>query len=54
VLTATGVSPDTAYGALRFTLGRDTTEEDVNYVIETLPGIVKRLREISPVYRNNK
>lgn len=54
VLSAIGISADTAYGALRFTLGRQTTEADVNYVIETLPGIVKKLREMSPVYRNNK
>ncbi len=52
VLTAIGVSPDTAYGALRFTLGRLTTEEDVNFVIDTLPGIVKKLRDMSPVYKN--
>jgi cysteine desulfurase len=54
VLTAIGISPDTAYGALRFTLGRYTTEEDVNFVIDTLPGIVEKLREMSPVYRNKK
>jgi cysteine desulfurase len=54
VLTAIGVSPDTPYGALRFTLGRQTTEEDVNFVIEILPGIVEKLREMSPVYRNKK
>ncbi|NLD38916.1 MAG: cysteine desulfurase NifS [Desulfatiglans sp.] len=52
VLTAIGVSPDTAYGALRFTLGRLATEEDVNFVIDTLPGIVKKLRDMSPVYKN--
>ncbi len=52
VMTAIGVSPDTAYGALRFSLGRQTTEEDVNFVIDTLPGIVEKLREMSPVYKN--
>jgi cysteine desulfurase len=52
VLSAIGISADTAYGALRFTLGRQTTEEDVNYVIETLPEIVKKLRNMSPVYRD--
>lgn len=54
VLSAIGISADTAYGALRFTLGRQTTEEDVNFVINTLPGIVKKLREMSPVYKNKK
>jgi cysteine desulfurase len=52
VLSAIGISADTAYGALRFTLGRQNTEEDVNFVIDTLPGIVKKLRDMSPVYKN--
>jgi cysteine desulfurase len=52
VLSAIGISADTAYGALRFTLGRQTTEEDVNFVINTLPGIVGKLRNMSPVYRD--
>jgi cysteine desulfurase len=54
VLSAIGVSQDTAYGAIRFTLGRQTTEDDVNYVIDTLPGVVKKLRSMSPVYKNKK
>ncbi len=51
VLAAIGVSPDTAYGALRFTLGSQTTEEDVDYVNDILPQVVEKLRAMSPVYR---
>jgi len=49
VLTAMGVPPEEAFGSLRLTLGRDNTEEDVDYVLEVLPSIVERLRAISPL-----
>ncbi|MCX7828381.1 MAG: cysteine desulfurase NifS [Thermanaerothrix sp.] len=48
VLLAIGLSHETAHGSLRLTLGKDTTEDDVDYVIRTLPPIVKTLREMSP------
>jgi len=48
VLTAMGIPPEVAHGSLRFTLGRSNTEEDIDRVIEVLPPIVKRLREMSP------
>jgi cysteine desulfurase len=48
VLLACGVSPEIAHGSLRFSLGHSTTEEDIDYVIEVLPPIVKKLREMSP------
>lgn len=44
VLTAMGFSPAHAMGALRLTLGRENTEADVDFVVETLPGIVARMR----------
>jgi len=44
VLRAIGLSDELAYGALRISLGRWTTEEQVNHFIEQLPGIVKSLR----------
>lgn len=50
VLLALGLSPEIAHGSLRFTLGRGTNEEDINYVLEILPKIVTRLRSISPLY----
>ena len=49
VILATGLSYEAAHGSIRFTIGRETTEEDVDYVIEIMPGIVERLREMSPV-----
>lgn len=48
VLLAIGLSPKAAHGSLRLTMGAGTTEADVDYVIEKLPTIVKRIREISP------
>jgi cysteine desulfurase len=47
VLLAMGVHPALAQGSIRFSLGRENTEEDIDYVIEKLPPIVARLREIS-------
>jgi cysteine desulfurase len=48
VLLALGLSHEQAHGSLRLTLGRGNTEEEVDYLLEVLPGIVSRLREISP------
>ncbi|MGC9337159.1 MAG: cysteine desulfurase NifS [Candidatus Cloacimonadia bacterium] len=48
VLLACGLSPEIAHGSLRFSLGHGTSEDDINYVIEILPPIVKKLREMSP------
>lgn len=47
VLLAIGLPHEIAHGSLRLSLGSDTTEADVDYVIEKLPGIVKDLREMS-------
>jgi cysteine desulfurase len=44
VLAAMGISPETAGGSVRFSLGRETTEEDIGYLLEILPGILERLR----------
>jgi cysteine desulfurase len=51
VLTAIGKTPDEAHGSLRFSLSSTTTDADIDYVIEVLPGIVERLRELSPYYK---
>ncbi|WP_048199088.1 cysteine desulfurase NifS [Methanocella arvoryzae] len=51
VLLSCGLDPETAHGSLRMTNSKYTTEEEIDYVIETLPGIVSRLREMSPLYK---
>lgn len=48
VLKALGLSHELVNGSLRLTLSRLTTEEEIDYVLEVLPQVVKRLREISP------
>ena len=50
VLTAIGLAPERARASLRFSLGRSTTREDIDYVCEVLPGVVEHLRELSPLY----
>jgi cysteine desulfurase len=52
VLSAMGIAPDVAQGAIRFSFGRDNTMEDVDYVVGILPEIVSRLRAMSPLYAN--
>jgi cysteine desulfurase len=49
VLLAMGVPPRDAQGSVRFSLGRGTTPEDIDYVIEKLPPVVARLRSMSPL-----
>jgi len=50
VLTAMGIHAEIAQGSLLFTLGLSTSEQDVDYVLEVLPPIVDRLRQMSPLY----
>jgi cysteine desulfurase len=49
VLLATGMPAEIAHGSLRLTLGVENTDEEVEYVLETLPKVVSRLREMSPL-----
>ncbi len=51
VLMAIGLKPEEAHGSLRLTLGRENTQEDVDYVVSVLPEIVNKLRMISPLAR---
>ena len=48
VLTAMGFSAETARGSLRITLGRENTREDIDYLLDKLPGIVEKLRDLAP------
>jgi cysteine desulfurase len=50
VLTAMGLSMEIAQGSILFTLGIENNPEDMDYVIEVMPPIVQRLREMSPLY----
>ena len=54
VLLAMGLSAEVAHGSLRFSMGRHTIEEEVNRVLEVFPGIVEKLRAMSPVYQNSQ
>lgn len=48
VIMAIGAGVEAAHGSIRFSLGRETQEADVDYLLEVLPGAVERLRSISP------
>ncbi len=50
VLLAIGLPHEIAHGSLRLSVGEDTTAEEVDYVIETLPPIIERLRKMSPLF----
>jgi len=54
VLMAIGLSHELAHGSLRFTLGRLTTEHDIDFVLDVFPKIVKKLRAMSPMYKGGR
>jgi len=51
VLTAIGLPADEARASIRFSLGRHTTESEINYALEAVPAAVAQLRELSPTYQ---
>ncbi|MDP2750254.1 MAG: cysteine desulfurase NifS [Nanoarchaeota archaeon] len=51
VLKAIGLSDEQSHGSLRFTLGRQTTKKDINYLLKVLPPIIENLRKMSPLYK---
>jgi cysteine desulfurase len=51
VLTAIDLRPDIAHGSIRFSMGRENTEEEIDYTIESLIEIVQKLRNISPLVK---
>ena len=53
VLLAIGLKHEEAHGSLRLSLGKYNTEEDIDYILEVLPGAVGRLRSISPLGRRS-
>ncbi|MCX5802206.1 MAG: cysteine desulfurase family protein [Proteobacteria bacterium] len=54
VLTAIGVPPEICHGSIAFSLGKDNTMEEVEHALSVMPGIVKRLRDMSPLYERFK
>jgi cysteine desulfurase len=52
VLLAMGLPHEIAHGSLRLTLSHETTQADVDYIVECVTKVVNRLREISPLGRN--
>ncbi|MDD4779283.1 MAG: cysteine desulfurase NifS [Tissierellia bacterium] len=53
VLLATGLDHGTAHGSIRFTLSEEITDEDIEFVVETMKSIIEKLRKISPLNKNN-
>jgi cysteine desulfurase len=53
VLLATGLPVEISHGSLRLTLGDANTDEDVDFVLEVLPNVVKKLRDMSPLYQKS-
>ena len=54
VLLALGLPHEIAHGSMRMTLDRDTTKEEIDYAVDSLVGIIKYLREMSPLYEDYK
>lgn len=54
VLTSMGVPPEQAHGSIRFSLSNETSEEEIDRVIEVLPPIIEKLRAMSPIKTNNE
>ena len=54
VLLAIGVPHEKAHGSIRLSISHDTSDEDIDYIIETMPAIIERLREMSPLWEDMK
>jgi cysteine desulfurase len=54
VLMALGLPYERAIGSVRFTIGMATTADDIDYLLDTLPALIERLRSVSPVYRETE
>ncbi|MGI5935311.1 MAG: cysteine desulfurase NifS [Oscillospiraceae bacterium] len=53
VLTAIGLPHEVAHGSLRLSLNECNTEEDIDYILQTLPPIIQRLRDMSPLWEDH-
>ncbi|MDI6799951.1 MAG: cysteine desulfurase family protein [Actinomycetota bacterium] len=54
VLMATGMPIEQAHGSIRISMGRETTEKDIDYVLEVLPRVIEKIRSMSSVYTRPK
>ena len=54
VLLAMGICHEIAHGSLRLTIGKSNTKAEIDYVLEVLPEIVTKLREMSPLYHSSR
>ena len=54
VLLATDIGPEKAHGAIRFSLGRETTDKDIDYLLDKLPVVINKVRSISSAYSFKK
>jgi cysteine desulfurase len=52
VLLATGVPHEKAHGSVRLSISHETSDEDIDYILEKLPPIVERLRMMSPLWED--
>ena len=52
VLLSIGLKHAVAHGSLRLSLSEETTDDDIDYILETVPVIVARLREMSPLWED--
>ena len=48
-----GLSPDRARASIRFSLGKQNTDDDVDFMLQLVPDVVTRLRDLSPVYKKH-
>ena len=54
VILATGVSMEQAHSSIRFSLGKETTKEEIDYTVETLKAAVEKLRSWSPLFKQTE
>lgn len=52
VLMALGLAPEDARATLRLSLGRQNTDEEIDFALEVIPSVIERLRRLSPTYKN--
>ena len=50
ILVAMGFAHEVAHGSPRLSLGKDNSDQDIDHVLEILPGIIEKLRKMSPLY----